>query len=160
MSPESVTPIFNRGLVNWQVSFVLPKLHSSFHFPCRKLFSVVKPASCTTTSLFIVIFSKNSFFIAFLCLSILEEAFVLKSGCKGTMFSHTSQIYNKKTMNFTCFFAFLYRKCRDPTVYTLLYTNRNSTSSRNYTNYFFVFNSFFNRRLASGISGQSLRAFS
>ena len=104
MSPESVAPIFNRGLVNWQVSFVLPKLHSSFHFPCRKLFSVVKPASCTTTSLFIVIFSKNSFFIAFLCLSILEEAFVLKSGCKGTMFSHTSQIYNKKIYEFYMLF--------------------------------------------------------
>ena len=55
------------GLPLELIGFVLPKLH--FSYSSYYIRQEVKSASCTTTSLFIVIFSKNSFFYAVLNLT-------------------------------------------------------------------------------------------
>ena len=68
----------------------------------------MKSASCTTTSLFIVIFSKNSFFIRpFKLCNCLATAFVLKSGCKGSQFYNTKQIFLWKMCSKTYCFRFV-----------------------------------------------------
>ena len=68
----------------------------------------MKSASCTTTSLFIVIFSKNSFFIcSFKLCNCLATAFVLKSGCKGSQFYNTKQMFLWKMCSKTCCFRFV-----------------------------------------------------
>ena len=73
-----------------------------------------KPASCTTTSLFIVIFSKNSFFCRPFWLSdCFVTAFVLKSGCKGMGFSHTIQMFSKENEKKSNGFPFIWQNWRE-----------------------------------------------
>ena len=68
----------------------------------------MKSASCTTTSLFIVIFSKNSFFIrSFKLWNCFVTAFVLKSGCKGSQFYNTKQMFLWKMCSKTYCFRFV-----------------------------------------------------
>ena len=86
------------------IGFVLPKLllHASLLYKVE-----AKSASCTTTSLFIVIFSKNSFFrYSFRLSNCFVTAFVLKSGCKGMKFFDSFQIFRKKKCCKTCVFSF------------------------------------------------------
>ena len=94
------------GLPLELIGFVLPKLH--FPYTLYYIRKEVKSASCTTTSLFIVIFSKNSFFIrSFKLRNCLATAFVLKSGCKGSQFYNTKQIFLWKMCSKTYCFRFV-----------------------------------------------------
>ena len=82
----------------------------------------MKSASCTTTSLFIVIFSKNSFFIrSFKLCNCLATAFVLKSGCKGSQFYNTKQIFLWKMCSKTYCFRFVLQNRGEYGRFHLLY---------------------------------------
>ena len=108
------------GLPSELIGFVLPKLH--FPFTSYYIRQEVKFASCTTTSLFIVIFSKNSFFICPLKLwNCFVTAFVLKSGCKGSQFYNTKQMFSWKMCSKTYCFRFVLQNKRETGEVHLLY---------------------------------------
>ena len=82
----------------------------------------MKSASCTTTSQFIVIFSKNSFFIrSFKLCNCLATAFVLKSGCKGRQFYNTKQMFSWKMCSKTYCFRFVLQNRGEYGRFHLLY---------------------------------------
>ena len=78
--------------------------------------SLRKPlASCTTTLLFILNLSKNSFFIA------QEKCFILESGCKGIAFFNTNQTFRWKSWKYFSPIDLYQPKWWPWGLYTLLY---------------------------------------